>query len=459
MNKLLFASVISDIKQSDIFMTVKARICEAPAANLNGARVTEGFIDEIIDNEERYVGLPLYADVRALTNGNYRRLGHLYDARTGEFHSTQIGSFYRFEKETFDGGCALIGYARIAKRNKKLSKALTDLWTDGALKFSFEVTVGEYTEMDDNTILIDAAESNYLEGTAIVTFPACEDAVALELVAQCKADDIEGGEKEMAGKSQLADNNVVEQPGAETKKVANAEDTNQEVSTDINAESTEVIEENASCKKEEAVKAETTPEVETAEIAEQENAAVIIRERTEEKHSTYAYDTESSVEVLQTVEVETEVSHVEPESQIVEADDGVHIAEEGGETSAESPTESTTGESVTDSETNAEVSEKNDSGDSGSADANQDSGDAAEDVPNTDTQETNKKTAEQMIAELAEIVESLRTEIAGLKEQKVNAEAKTVTAEINPLFDEIRAGGKRFSLLEPEPKIEHFTLI
>ena len=159
MNKLVFASVISEIQQSDVFMTVKARICEAPKANLNGARVTEAFIDEVVDNEPRYVGLPLYADVRALTNGNYRRLGHLYDSKTGEFHSTQIGSFYQFEKEKLDDGCALIGYARIPKRNKKLSKAISELFADGALKFSFEVAVGEYEELDDDTILIEGLES------------------------------------------------------------------------------------------------------------------------------------------------------------------------------------------------------------------------------------------------------------------------------------------------------------
>jgi hypothetical protein len=137
MSKLVFASVISEIQQSDVFMTVKARICEAPAANLNGARVTEAFIDEIVGND-KYVGLPLYADVKALTNGDYNRLGHLYDVRTGEFHSTQIGSFYKFEKQSIQNGCALIGYARIPKRNKKLSKAISELFADGALKFSFE---------------------------------------------------------------------------------------------------------------------------------------------------------------------------------------------------------------------------------------------------------------------------------------------------------------------------------
>ena len=120
MSKLVFASVISEIQQSDVFMTVKARICEAPEANLNGARVTEAFIDEIVGNEKRYVGLPLYADVKALTNGNYNRLGHLYDVRTGEFHSTQIGSFYKFEKQKNGETSYLVGYARIPKRNKKL---------------------------------------------------------------------------------------------------------------------------------------------------------------------------------------------------------------------------------------------------------------------------------------------------------------------------------------------------
>ena len=99
-----FASVISEIQQSDMFMSVKMRILETPKANLNGVRVTEAFIDEIIADEERYVGLPLYADVKSLLNGNYSNLGHMYNAKTGEFYSTQIGSFYNFEKETFKGG-------------------------------------------------------------------------------------------------------------------------------------------------------------------------------------------------------------------------------------------------------------------------------------------------------------------------------------------------------------------
>ena len=134
-----FASVISEMKQSDMFMSVKMRILETPKANLNGVRVTEAFIDEIIADEERYVGLPLYADVKSLLSGKYGNLGHMYNAKTGEFYSTQIGSFYQFEKEEFKGGAYLVGYARIPKRNQKLSKAIAELFADGSLKFSFEI--------------------------------------------------------------------------------------------------------------------------------------------------------------------------------------------------------------------------------------------------------------------------------------------------------------------------------
>lgn len=446
MNKLVFASVISEIQQSDIFMTVKARICEAPAANLNGARVTEAFIDEIVGNADRYVGLPLYADVRALTNGNYRRLGHLYDSKTGEFHSTQIGSFYQFEKEEFDGGCYLVGYARIAKRNKKLSKAISELFADGALKFSFEVAVGEYEELDDDTILIDASESNYLEGTAIVTFPACEDAVALELVAQ--ADDNKGGEKDMKQKL----NEV-----AEATVVAEATETAEAVET-----------------------ADATKAVENAEATEtaNENAAVVVHETDDMTHTTYAYDTESGVDVMQRVEVTTSVSHVEPDAQIVETDDGIHIAEEDAteneetvetaeEVATEETPETTIAEEVseTTAEDNAEVVAEETSEETVIAEDDPPAGDPpAEENPESATaddvapvaEEPKRKTAEQLIEELTAAVESLKQEIAEMKTSHVVAE--TITAEVNPLMDDIHTSAK-YSLLEKEDRISSYSLL
>ena len=411
MSKLLFASVISEIQQSDVFMTVKARICETPAANLNGARVTDAFIDEIVGNVKRYVGLPLYADVKALTSGNYTRLGHLYDSRTGEFHSTQIGSFYKFEKEAFEGGSYLVGYARIPKRNKKLSKAITELFADNALKFSFEISVGEYEELEDDTILIDASENNYLEGTAIVTFPACEDAVALELVAQ-KADDAEGGEKEMADVQKPAEE-LAEQAETEATEIASTEPEAEEVKTETAEKAEEVATEK--------VEEEKTEDDETAEkkkkCGEDETAAVVVREAHYEDHTVSAYDTETGKEVRQSVSVSTETIDCQ-EGQLVQATDGIHVAEEV----------------IADGDPPAEEEE--------------------EEALLDDSMESKKKTAEQMIAELAEIVESLKNEIAELKEAKVNAEAKTVTAEVNPMMGDISAKVK-YSLLEKAAPGDH----
>ena len=407
MSSIFFASAISEIQQSDVFMTVKARICEAPAANLNGARVTEAFINEIIDNEESYVGLPLYADIKALTSGRYRRLGHLYDSRTGEFHSTQIGSFYHFEKEEFEGGCYLVGYARIPKRNKKLSKAITDLWTDNALKFSFEVAVGEYEELEDGTVLIDQSENNYLEGTAIVSFPACEEAVALELVAQQEADDTEGGDEEMADEKMVAE---VEETVTET-----AEETKE-------PEQVEEVEE-AEKKKE--------------ECSETETAQVFIREEHKESNETFAVDTETGVEVRQKVEVETEVCHTE-DGEIVNVNDELDQKEVAEETQnvEETPTENSGEDADTPSEVNASDDE------------------STEDI--SFPADPEKKTAEQQIAELVAAIESLKQEISELKTHKETAEV--IAAEINPFVDPIQMKSK-YSLLEKDTPDNAYSLL
>lgn len=444
MSKLTFASVISEIEQSPIFMTVRARVCEAPQANLNGARVTEAFIDEIVSNE-RYVGLPLYADKKALISGNYTRLGHLYDTKTGEFHSTQIGSFYKFEKQTNGENCYLVGYARIPKRNKKLSKAISELFADGALKFSFELSVGEYEELDDDTILIDASENNYLEGTAIVTYPACEDAVALELVAQ-KADEAKGGEQEMAdveNKAEVVETEAAQPELAEEEKVE-AENAETETAKEENAckdkkENSEEAEEETACK--DKKRAEENAEVENAEA---ETAAVIMHEHFEERHTQCAYNTETGKEICQTVSVETHTSDV-VEGTLVETVDGVHVAEtEVTETPDETPTE-------TPAETPAETPVET------PAEAAPATDEPAE-TPDVVHVEDNKKTAEQMIAELMDTINELKSEIAELKEQKLVAETQPVIGAVNPFMDTLKVENK-YSLLEKDEKVSTYSLL
>jgi len=458
MNNIIFASVISEIQQSPMFMTVKAVICDTPEANLNGAKVTEAFVNEVVKNEKRYVGLPLYADIKALTSGKYNRLGHLYDVKTGEFHSTQIGSFYKFEKEKFDKGYHLIGYARIPKRNKKLSNAIAELFSDGKLKFSFEVAVGEYDENDDGTITIDASENNYLEGTAIVTYPACEDAVALELVAQKQAEDTvstvdqEGGEQEMHQKELTAEQEVqeVESTEAATGEAVVAETVEAEA---VEAEAAEAKEETAEQTETEPVQAEKAEDTSTAEV--------LVRETVVEAKETCAYDTESGKSVRQEVLVTTTTEDV-VEGTLVQSDDGTHIAEDV-EKESESKTETAA------EETHEEVVTA--AGDEGSGETPQNPGqpetpanpetpaqpvttppeETPEDEPATDATESKKKTAEQMFAELAEAVEQLRKEIAELKEQKEIAETRTVTAEVNPFMADLKPQ-KTYSVLEKEKK-------
>jgi len=436
---ITFASVISEIEQSDIFMTVKARILETPKANLNGARVTEAFVDDIIANKEKYIGLPLYADKKALDNGKYNRLGHLYDSKTGEFHSTQIGSFYDFEKENFKNGSYLVGYARIPKRDKDLSRAIAELFADGKLKFSFEIACAEYNDLDDGTIEIDASEHNYLEGTAIVTFPACEDAVALEFVAQREADDITRGDKEMAEETQ-----VVAEENVETTVEA-AEATPQIAEEKVEEpESSET--ENAACNDEkEKKKAEET-------------AAVYVTETHTERVDVSMYDTETGKDAYQSVEIRTSTS--EPvEGNIVEADDGIHIAEDAGEaeTSEEAQTEAEP-ETAEQPETQPEET------------VTEQQPESVVEVPAVQQPVIEQvvqpgdenRTFAETLASLAETVKSLFAEVKALKEEKerhVTASRTVVAETINPFVDSINANGNKYSLLEKDTPIQAHTLL
>lgn len=441
--KLCFASVISEIKQSPIFLTVKARLFETPRANLNGARVTPAFLEEIIENQEKYVGLSLNADVKALVNGQFDRLGHLYNARTGEFHSTQIGSFYKFEKEDFDEGTYLVGYARIPKSKKAICKAIGELFADGSLKFSFEITCGSYEELDDGTIRIDASDENFLEGMAIVSFPACEDATALELVAEVT--DTNGkGDAEMTDVKETMD---------EKTMVAEAE-----TSEEVNAEDLD-----ASCKEEKAAACSTKEEA-----CKEEVATVYVTEEHVETVSTSVYDTETDTSVNERVVVEKSVTTHEDcpvcAEEIVAEGDGDPVEEPGGETPSNNvPGSETPGAEEPGSEPGSNSGDAGSSGsesNSGNSDSgNNDAGsgeESAEADPaegaNTDACE-NKKTAEQMqamITELVETVKALKAEIAEMKEvRKEAASVKKDNETMNPFIAEITTNGNtKYSLLK-----------
>lgn len=155
--------------------------------NRNGQGVTEAFIDEIIDNPDKYVCTPLYVDEEGLLSKNYHHLGHNYNPRTGEFKTDQIGGFSSFRKVVDEFGVSLYGEARIPKREADICAAICEMYASGMLNFSFEITyVPEGVVMDNGVFLIDAYPGNTLTGMAVVSVPAYPEATALALVAERK---------------------------------------------------------------------------------------------------------------------------------------------------------------------------------------------------------------------------------------------------------------------------------
>lgn len=264
-----FIASASELQTSDLYMTVKATLFTVPEANLNGVRCTHDFLAEIVENQEKYIGLPLCADVKNLAQGRYEKLGHCYNPVTGTFLTQMIGSFYKFESVATDNdGEALVGYARILKRNKSVCKAIGELFAEGALKFSFEIACGSYEKLDDKTILIDKSDNNYLEGMCVVSFPACPEAVALQLVAE-----IEACNKDLTKEAE-------DMPNEETV-----------VAKEVTAQEAENAEE------EKVVAEETVKPEEEEENKEEETAEVRVTESHTEIDETSAYDTETGDEV------------------------------------------------------------------------------------------------------------------------------------------------------------------
>ena len=338
------ASASELIQQSDLYMTVKAVLFTTPSANLNGVRCTEGFIDEIVANQDAYIGLPLNADIRSLESGQYNKLGHMFDQTTGTFATAIIGSFYKFEKTILPSGdVALIGYARIMKRNQAVCSAIAELFATGNLKFSFEISCGEYSTLNDGTMLIDASKDNYLEGMCIVWSPACPEAVAKELVAELtndrkEAEDMHDESAELTvevaevteqeaeekvaevqtePESNLAETADKAEENVETQAECQCEDKKEEEAEAASKEEKEECAEEAEPEKAEEVKAEA--EVAEAESGENEVHNEVAAESNEELKNIIAElmqsvnDIKAEIAELKAVKKEV-VASVEPEA-------------------------------------------------------------------------------------------------------------------------------------------------
>lgn len=425
-----FVASASELQSSDLYMTVKATLFTVPAPNLNGVRCTEAFLDEIVDHQDKYVGLPLCADVSNLVKGRYDKLGHCYDPNTGVFSSSIIGSFYEFEKvKREDGEISLVGCARILKRNKNVCHAISELFADNALKFSFEIACGAYTELEDGTIEIDASDKNFIEGMCVVSFPACPDAVATLLVAEII---------ETANQDENLDTDKDSEKEAATMPNKTAQETAEIVAEAAEVEVADKVETAETEVKETAEVNENTEVAENAEVKQtDETAEIVVHEHTVEVHDIDAYDTEDGSSVSE--HLVHEIHTVTPIDNTIDTGYGkqdvvvVPLAEAENATDSTGPQETAVA---------AEHVE-------------------AEEVK-TETAEDN--TIAATIAELQASIEELKRELAELKNERntdtiVAEVTKDVVAQVNPFVGDMKLSDKKYSLLEAPAKHEKYTLL
>lgn len=182
--------LLAEQQTNNQFMSVKMRM-QSTNGNRNDQGVTEAFIDEIVANPEKYDCTPLYADKMNLQAGRYEQLGHKFNRITHTFGTDQIGSFAlnSFEKVKDEFGTCLYGEVRIPKRESDICAAVKEMYDKGILCFSFELTYDpDHVIYDGKVMYVDAAETNTLNGMAIVSVPAYPEAVALDQVAEAEAE-------------------------------------------------------------------------------------------------------------------------------------------------------------------------------------------------------------------------------------------------------------------------------
>lgn len=178
-------SISEEAKLNPTFLTVDVKLCDS-SLNLNREGVTQEFIEQFVANANEHVCLPFYADVKNLLAENYKALGHLYNKTTRKFGTQMIGSMSEFYTETDDNGVvSLCGKIRIPKRDRDIIYRLVDLYEMGRFAVSTEVSYDpRECEITIDGKFIVASENSSLNGLCLVWTPACEDAYALDMVAE-----------------------------------------------------------------------------------------------------------------------------------------------------------------------------------------------------------------------------------------------------------------------------------
>lgn len=224
--RLLFlaseVTIAEEDKLNPVFLSIKLKLADN-AGNRNNEGITAAFISDLINRQEEFDCLPFYADVKNLLARNYDQLTHMYNRFTKKFSSTQIGSLTDFYSETDnDGVISLYATARVPKREQDICLRLVELYEMGRLCVSFEMRYNpEYTVEKDGVLFIDANENNAMTGIALVSVPACEDAVALDMVAEVA----DGSDIVAESEEQISQRGETETMPKEMKMTAEVEET------------------------------------------------------------------------------------------------------------------------------------------------------------------------------------------------------------------------------------------
>jgi len=186
--------ILSLNESNDIYIKMNVRIL-SNKVNYNSALFLSSFIDGVINDKEKYNGIPFLVNKEALENGDY--LSHELNTETGQLETDQIGSFTDFWKEIDEDNTEyLVGSIKVFKRFPTVCNALIEQFNSGSLSTSCEVLIREYAEIsEDGVRSIDYANGrNALIGSCVVSDPACPEAVATLLIAEAYQKDLSENE-------------------------------------------------------------------------------------------------------------------------------------------------------------------------------------------------------------------------------------------------------------------------
>jgi hypothetical protein len=196
--------IVLNSESNDIYIELTMCIL-TNQANLNKLQFTDDYINGVVENKDKFIGIPLQVNRTKLENGFYKTLDHELDKKTKLLKTDSIGSFVDFwsDIDEEDGSLLLMGLVRIHKRYPHVCDAVVELYESGDLEFSCEMLAYGYASTDDETGVRSVnyefeGQVNSLFGSAIVTHAAEKKSKATLLVAEALEQDLketlEGGE-------------------------------------------------------------------------------------------------------------------------------------------------------------------------------------------------------------------------------------------------------------------------